>query len=302
MPPAQPASATCNRPPITAATTTTGVTTHGKTPPAMIDWDCSRMKVFSFLDTTRLGKPFDVWFGSQKQGGLSVNSRMYCESGYKWFFAQYIPARQDRPGKVHGFYVYLHPDPALREAQLNQRQERTSFEVPVKEGERQGPEIGDPVIILVLLTLLHHPGAKAADVVRYLRGHSPPITMTEVCIVFTLYELDGIGKKGRFELLNELRWHAHRAGWSAAEITRATAEARRGSSLHRICRTSRRMPGLRQPGIHPKVKDARFSHSSQGCLMPRKYARDVHRMLPIRLCARMNSLVWSSPISVTLMI
>ncbi len=98
--------------------------------------------------------------------------------------------------KVHGFYVYLHPDPALREAQLNQRQERTSFEVPVKEGERQGPEIGDPVIILVLLTLLHHPGAKAADVVRYLRGHSPPITMTEVCIVFTLYELDGIGKKG----------------------------------------------------------------------------------------------------------
>jgi len=75
--------------------------------------------------------------------------------------------------KVHGFYVYLHPDPAVREAQLNQRQERTSFEVPVKEGE---PEIGDPVIILVLLTLLHHPAAKAADVVRYLRWHSTPQT------------------------------------------------------------------------------------------------------------------------------
>jgi len=95
--------------------------------------------------------------------------------------------------KVHGFYVYLHPDPAVREAQLNQRQERTSFEVPVKEGE---PEIGDPVIILVLLTLLHHPAAKAADVVRYLRGHSPPITMAEVRIVFTRYDLDSIGKKG----------------------------------------------------------------------------------------------------------
>ena len=95
--------------------------------------------------------------------------------------------------KVHGFYVYLHTDPAVRGAQLNRRRERTSFEVPVKEGE---PEVRDPVIIRVLLTLLHHPGAKAADVVRYLRGHSPPITMTEVRIVFARYELDSIGKKG----------------------------------------------------------------------------------------------------------
>ena len=95
--------------------------------------------------------------------------------------------------KVHGFYVYLHPDPTVRGAQLNRRRERTSFEVPVTEG---APEIGDPVIIRVLLILLHHPGAKAADVVRYLRGHSPPITMTEVRIVIARYELDGIGKKG----------------------------------------------------------------------------------------------------------
>lgn len=95
--------------------------------------------------------------------------------------------------KVHGFYVYLHPDPAVREAQLNRRRERSSFEAPAKESE---PEIGDPVIIQVLLTLLHHPGAKAAEVVRYLRGHSPPITMTEVRMVFARYELDSIGKKG----------------------------------------------------------------------------------------------------------
>ena len=95
--------------------------------------------------------------------------------------------------KVHGFYVYLHPDPALRAAQLNRRRERASFEVPAKQGQ---PEIGDAVIIQVLLTLLHHPGAKAADVVRYLRGHSPPITMAEVRLVFARYELDAIGKKG----------------------------------------------------------------------------------------------------------
>ncbi len=95
--------------------------------------------------------------------------------------------------KVHGFYVYLHPEAAVRAAQLDRRQERASFVVPATEGE---PEIGDAVIIQVLLTLLHHPGAKAADVVRYLRGHSPPITMAEVRVVFARYELDEIGKKG----------------------------------------------------------------------------------------------------------
>ncbi len=95
--------------------------------------------------------------------------------------------------KVHGFYVYLHPDPQVREAQLNRRRERAFLEVPTKDGE---PEIGDPVIIQVLLTLLHHPGAKTAEVVRYLRGHSPPITMAEVRVVFARYELDSIGKKG----------------------------------------------------------------------------------------------------------
>ncbi len=97
--------------------------------------------------------------------------------------------------KVHGFYVYVHPDPAVQGAQLNRRRERASLQAPTKVGDGE-PEIADPVIIQVLLTLLHHPGAKAADVVRYLRGHSPPITMTEVGIVFVRYELDSIGKKG----------------------------------------------------------------------------------------------------------
>lgn len=95
--------------------------------------------------------------------------------------------------KVHGFYVYLHPDRAVRAAQLKRRRERASFDVPATEG---GPEIGDAVIIQVLLTLLHHPGAGAADVVRYLRGHSPPITLAQVYVVFARYELDSIGKKG----------------------------------------------------------------------------------------------------------
>jgi hypothetical protein len=57
-------------------------------------------------------------------------------------------------------------------------------------------EVSDQVVIQVLLTLLHHPASTAADVVRYLRGHSPPITAMQVRIVFARYELDSIGKKG----------------------------------------------------------------------------------------------------------
>jgi len=90
------------------------------------------------------------------------------------------------------FYVYLHRDPVIRRDQIGRRQalmataETASVEV----------EVDDRIIIQVLLVLLRHPGANTADVVRYLRGHSPPITMTDVRLVFARYELDSIGKKG----------------------------------------------------------------------------------------------------------
>ncbi len=54
----------------------------------------------------------------------------------------------------------------------------------------------DEIVIQVLLTLLHHSGAKAAQVVRYLRGHSPPISLLQVDAVFARYDLESIGKKG----------------------------------------------------------------------------------------------------------
>ncbi len=57
-------------------------------------------------------------------------------------------------------------------------------------------EVDDRISIQVLLVLLRHPGAKAADVVRYLRGYSPPITMAQVGVVFACYQLNEIGKKG----------------------------------------------------------------------------------------------------------
>lgn len=96
--------------------------------------------------------------------------------------------------KVSGFYVYLHTDPAVQTAQLARRTEKIALvEMAQNKGE---PVVNDQVIIQVLLTLLHHPGATAADVVRYLRGHSPPFCLAEVRIVFARYELDHIGKKG----------------------------------------------------------------------------------------------------------
>lgn len=94
--------------------------------------------------------------------------------------------------RIAQFYVYLHHDSVIRRDQIERRQaliataETASVEVAVD----------DRIIIQVLLVLLRHPGAKTADVVRYLRGHSPPITMAEVRIVFVRYELDSIEKKG----------------------------------------------------------------------------------------------------------
>jgi hypothetical protein len=89
-------------------------------------------------------------------------------------------------------YVYLHIDAEVRREQIQRRQ------ALIDAGERVQVEadIADEIVIRVLLTLLHHPGAKAAEVVRYLRGHSPPISMEQVDAVFARYDLESIGKKG----------------------------------------------------------------------------------------------------------
>ncbi len=92
----------------------------------------------------------------------------------------------DRERVERGF-VYTHADPAIREAQLHNR--RASMVAAVAE-------ISDAVIIQILLTLLRHPGSDAADVVRYLHGHSPPIPMEQVRAVFARYDLDHLGEKG----------------------------------------------------------------------------------------------------------
>ena len=94
--------------------------------------------------------------------------------------------------KIRGLYVYVHTDSAVQERQLQQRRE----EVEARESALSKDLLTDAVIIVVLLTLLHHPEATAADVVRYLQGHSPPIPMLQVDAVFARYDLASIGKKG----------------------------------------------------------------------------------------------------------
>jgi len=94
--------------------------------------------------------------------------------------------------RITQVYVYLHRDPAIRKDQIERRQALIAAAQTASVEE----EVDDRTIIEVLLVLLRHPGAKAADVVRYLRGHSPPITMPQVGVVFTRYELDNIEKKG----------------------------------------------------------------------------------------------------------
>jgi len=87
-----------------------------------------------------------------------------------------------------GLYVYLHTEPEVRKAQLEQRKQR-------KEALVKSPsKVSDAIIIQVLLVLIRHPGSKEADVARRLKGHSPPITLQQVESVFSRYSLSE--KKG----------------------------------------------------------------------------------------------------------
>ncbi len=92
---------------------------------------------------------------------------------------------RDRLARV---YLYLHTDGRVRASQLERRQELLTHAAESREAE-----VSDAVVIPVLLTLIRHPGLGPGELVRRLRGHSPPITRPQVEAVFTRYEL---GEKG----------------------------------------------------------------------------------------------------------
>jgi hypothetical protein len=90
-------------------------------------------------------------------------------------------------------YVYLHCDADVRREQLR----RWQALIDARSAEqRVEAALADETVIAVLLTLLRYPEAKAVEVVRYMRGRSPPISMEQVDEVFTRYDLESIGKKG----------------------------------------------------------------------------------------------------------
>lgn len=95
--------------------------------------------------------------------------------------------------RVAGFYLYLHIDPAIGQRQLQRRQTRIAL---AQSPDAQQVRVDDQIIIQVLLGLIRHPGSSPAEVVRTLRGHSPPIRLAQVVEVFTRYDLADIGKKG----------------------------------------------------------------------------------------------------------
>jgi hypothetical protein len=88
-----------------------------------------------------------------------------------------------------GFYVYLHPEDKVQQAQLTRRREQLA-------AQKVESEVTDAVVIEVLLVLIRQPGSKLADVVRRLQGHSPPIKAEHVRVVFGRYDLEHLGEKG----------------------------------------------------------------------------------------------------------
>lgn len=98
-----------------------------------------------------------------------------------------------RREQVAGFYLYLHKDQAIGEGQLQRRLAQIAARWQ-RDGARI--DVSDEVIIQVLLTLIRHPGSRPADVVRSLRGHSPPIVLEQVVAIFTRYDLEDVDKKG----------------------------------------------------------------------------------------------------------
>lgn len=95
--------------------------------------------------------------------------------------------------RTDGFYLYLHDDPILAEAQRRQRR----AQIDTHRASAAGAVVLDPAIVIeVLLVLIRHPGSSPARVVRRLYGHSPPITLAQVTAVFSRYDLEAIGEKG----------------------------------------------------------------------------------------------------------
>jgi hypothetical protein len=81
-------------------------------------------------------------------------------------------------------FVYLHSDLAVRAEQVRQRKKQVAAAATAVE-----IQVADLDAIRILLVLIRYPGSQPADVVRHLRGLSPPIKFGQVRAVFVRYDI-----------------------------------------------------------------------------------------------------------------
>ncbi len=97
-----------------------------------------------------------------------------------------VKAREVERERWGGLYHYLHATPERGQVQRHCRLQR------IEAAKEHTVEINDSMIIRVLIVLIRYPGSLPNQVIRHLRGYSPPIVLKQVDAVFARYDL---GKK-----------------------------------------------------------------------------------------------------------
>ena len=83
-------------------------------------------------------------------------------------------------------YVYVSAEKASQQLQCRRE---------MKTLKQRRSEATLEVVVAILLVLIRHPGSTVIDVIRRLKGHSPPIQREDVEDVFERYDL--AQKKGQ---------------------------------------------------------------------------------------------------------
>jgi hypothetical protein len=102
------------------------------------------------------------------------------------FLPVLVKEREVERERLGGIYHYLHAKPEIGKVQRQGRIKR------IEAAKESHVEIDDTIIIRVLIVLIRYPGSLPDQVIRHLRGYSPPIVLKQVEAVFARYD---IGKK-----------------------------------------------------------------------------------------------------------
>lgn len=100
------------------------------------------------------------------------------------FLQALLKEREVQRDRLEGVYHYFHAKLEIGQAQLRCR---------IEAAKESKVKVDDTMVIRVLLVLIRYPGSKPDQVVRHLRGYSPPIVLKQVEVVFSRY---AIGEKG----------------------------------------------------------------------------------------------------------